>query len=215
MRHCSFRSSVLDLGAGSGALLARLRDVGFNDLSAIDSDPKQFGLQGVEPHPIDLNSDFAQAVGQRVKVVTAIEIIEHIDSPRHFLRQTYEIIEPEGYLLLSTPNVANWRGRLEFLLTGRLRYFDREQYLQMHHVSPLTDVQVRLMLEEIGFDLVDSTTAGDFSGLLQRVALAPLSLAFRLVFGPRAWGDVTIYLLRKPIRPVAATRLPSSNPGRP
>jgi len=82
------------------------------------------------------------------------------------------------YLLLTTPNIANWVGRLTFLLTGEIRWFDETQYRFMQHISPITDTQMRLMLDELGFRLVT----------------APISFTFRAIFGRRVWGDCTIYL---------------------
>ena len=98
------------------------------------------------------------------------------------------------YLLLTTPNIANWVGRLTFLLTGEIRWFDETQYRFMQHISPITDTQMRLMLDELGYRLVESSSAGSFYGPLKRLVTAPISLTFRAIFGQRVWGDCNIYL---------------------
>ena len=190
------RSGVLDLAAGSGAFLQRLRDLGFADLHAVEIGGG-FSLDGVAPCPVDLNTDFAKAIDRRFSVITATEIIEHLDSPRHFLGQVRELLEPGGYLLVSTPNVSSWLGRIQFLMSGDLRYFDRHQYDYQRHVSPMTHTHMELMLGELGFDLLQYTTAGEYYGPLKRVATAPLHLPLRLFCGPRVYGDVGIYLATK------------------
>ena len=207
LRHNPSRSSVLDLASGSGAMLARLHDAGFTDLHAVDLNVEQFQLQGIMPLRIDLMSEFCQQFDRRFGLITAVEIIEHLESPHHFLRQVWTLLQEGGYLLLTTPNVSNWVGRIKFLLTGDIRWFDEAQYHQIHHISPITDVQMRLMLNEVGFRLVDSTSAGDFFGPVKRLVTLPVSLLFRAIFGRKAWGDANIYLAVKPGVSPAGNRL--------
>jgi 2-polyprenyl-3-methyl-5-hydroxy-6-metoxy-1,4-benzoquinol methylase len=189
--------AVLDLASGSGAMLARLRDGGFGDLTAVELDAKKFGLDGVEPRAVDLNGDFSKELGRKFSLITAIEIIEHLDSPRHFLQQCRELLEDSGTLLVTTPNIAEWMGRLKFLLTGTLRYFDEGQYRYNHHVSPLPEVQLRNLVAEVGLKIVASRTAGNFNGVLKMACLAPVWLPFRFLGGGNAMGDVNLYALRR------------------
>ena len=191
------RCAVLDLAAGTGALLARLRDIGFADLSAVELELPVFQLSGVTPAAIDLNSDFSASYQRRFGLLTAVEIMEHLDSPRHFLRQIWNLLEPGGYLVVSTPNVVQWVSRIWFLLRGELRYFRESDYHHQRHISPVNPTHIRLILKEIGFDIVECRTAGSFYGPLKRWATAPIAGFFRLIQGPLATGDVVIYLARK------------------
>jgi SAM-dependent methyltransferase len=197
-RHGIKNGPVLDVASGSGAMLARLRDTGFTGLHAIELDREKFHLKGVDPRPLDLNHDFAPAfAGQRFNLITAIEIIEHLDNPRHFLRQLRQLLSDGGHLLLSTPNIANVVGRLKFLLRGEVRYFDEPQYNYNHHITPIPHTQMRLLLREVGYDLVDHMTAGSFDGLLKRVVFAPLRTCFRLLTRGAIDGEVNLYLARR------------------
>lgn len=190
------RGSVLDLAAGTGALLARLRDAGCDDLSAVELDIPVFGLDGVRPVAIDLNSSFSSAFSRSFGLVTAVEIIEHLDSPRHFLAEIWKLLEPGGHLILSTPNISHWVGRLWFLLHGEMRYFKERDYHHQRHISPVNHTHMRLMLNEIGFRVVDFATAGSFYGPVKRLVTAPAAAAFRLL-GPTTDGDTIIYLAQK------------------
>ncbi|MDP9174621.1 MAG: class I SAM-dependent methyltransferase [Planctomycetota bacterium] len=189
------RGPVLDLGSGSGALLARLGDEGFTDLNAVELNAQKFGLAGVVPIAIDLNSRFAASFSRRFSLITCVEIIEHLDSPRNFLTEVRELLADDGLLLLTTPNVADWMGRIRFLLTGTLRYFDDAQYRFNHHVSPLPNVQLRHLLDEIGLRIITTKTAGTFFGPLKMALLAPFWLPFRLFAGDSVMGDVNLYAL--------------------
>lgn len=197
LRHQIPQTGVLDLASGSGALLARLHDNGFDDLHAIELAREVFALKDITPHYLNLNSDFALQMNRRFNVVTAIEIIEHLENPRHFLRQIRLLLEDRGFLLVSTPNISHWLGRIKFALTGDHRMFEASQYHLMRHITPITDTQMRLMLKEIGFDLVDVVSVGSYAGPLRRVTLLPASFLFWLLFGKKVLGDVTIYLTRK------------------
>lgn len=199
-RYCQPSGSVLDLAAGSGAWLARLSDAGFKDLTAADLNVHIFKFKDFDVRSIDLNSQFAGKFTERFNVVTALEIIEHLWSPCDFLRQVHALLKEDGYLLVTTPNTSHWVGRLHFLLRGEHRWFRQVDYTKRRHITPITDLNMRLMLHEIGFKLVEHTTAGSYFGPLQKLTTAPVSLAFRLLFGRNTSGDVNIYLASK-VRP--------------
>jgi 2-polyprenyl-3-methyl-5-hydroxy-6-metoxy-1,4-benzoquinol methylase len=196
-KNVSTKGSVLDLAAGTGAFLARLRQHGFTDLSAAELDLDAFRFPAVSPISVDLNSDFSDEFHETFKLVTAIEIIEHLDSPRHFLKQIWNLLEPNGHLLVSTPNIAHWVGRLRFVTRGEHRYFKESDYHQQRHISPISDLHMRLMLKEIGFELVERATAGSFYGPLKHAVAAPAALLSRIFFGPLSSGDVCMYLAGK------------------
>jgi SAM-dependent methyltransferase len=193
-KHVIDRPAVLDLASGSGAFLARLKDHGFADLDAVEIDRAAFQFPGVEPRHVDLNAPFSEAVPRRYGVVSALEIMEHLDCPRHFLRQARSLLTPGGHLLISTPNIANWTGRLRFLLSGEHRQFQSHDYNYQRHISPTTDVQLRLMFQEIGLRLVDWTVAGTFFGPLKEAMLSPITGLAKLMWGKIGVNDVRIYI---------------------
>ena len=196
-RHADPGAGVVDLGSGSGAFLARLEDAGFRDLHAVEVDTPRFQHDGVDPIALDLDEDFADRLGRRYHLAIAMEIIEHLESLTRFLRQAYQLLEDDGLLLVSTPNLASWIGRLKFLLQGELLFFGPELYESTGHRSPLPDSVLRILLAEEGFTVVESTTAGDFAGPLQKVVVAPARLLFRALFGSRVVGDTLVIVARK------------------
>lgn len=197
LTHVQRRGAAIDLAAGTGAWLARLMDAGFVNPRAVELNAEWFELIGVEPCRLDLNTDFADQLGGRFDVVTAIEILEHLDSPRRFLYQARKLLNDGGHLLLSTPNIAHWRGRLTFLRSGEHRYFGEDEYHTQRHISPMTDLHMRLMFREVGLQVVQHRTVGSYFGPLRKLVSLPLSLPFRLFCGPHTQGDVSIYLTVK------------------
>jgi SAM-dependent methyltransferase len=197
LKHVTAREGVLDCGAREGSLLSRLRDAGFVDLNAIDLDVSLMKLPEVPVRRIDLNGPFANSYKRKFKLITCTDVIEHLDSPRDFLKQAHELLDDDGFLCVSLPNIAHWIGRVKFLLKGEHWGFGERNYRHQRHISPMTYDAMRLTMAECGLRLVGSVTTGSFAGPLQKVVLAPVAAGFRLMGGATALGETAIYLAAK------------------
>ncbi len=126
---------VLDLGGGTGAWTDRLARSGFGEVVALDLNPSVFAgssqfICG------DLNQDFAFLMpGRKFRLITAIEVIEHLENPAHFLRQCALLLDPDGWLVLTTPNIESMPSRIKFLVQGRIRHFDANG--DPTHITPI------------------------------------------------------------------------------
>jgi 2-polyprenyl-3-methyl-5-hydroxy-6-metoxy-1,4-benzoquinol methylase len=192
-----YNCGVLDLGAGSGALLLRLRDEGFDDLCAADLAADYFGLRDTPFVRIDLNGNFVSEFDRRFNIVCMSEVIEHLDSPREALSQARKLLEEDGYLVLTVPNVGFWEGRLKFLWKGELWGFGEQNYRSIRHISPMTIGLLKLTLREIGFRVVHYGVAGSFATVLRRVLLAPLWLPIRALGGADVMGECVVIIAQK------------------
>ncbi len=197
LRHAGPSKGVLDLGARSGALLARLKDNGFSDLNAIDLDRHLFDLDDVELRIFDLNHDFSSIFDRKFHLITCSEVLEHLDSIRAFARCAHAMLEDDGFLLITVPNIANWRGRIKFMLYGEHWGFGRKHHINARHISPTTFEEITTTFEELGFRLVADTTAGDFDGPVKKAVNFPLRAALRVIGGRRCEGDCAIYLFAR------------------
>lgn len=195
-RHLEPCTGVLDLAAGSGAWLARLRDAGFQDLHAVEINRESFHLADVQVRAHDLNEPFSQQFQRDFQLITALEIMEHLDSPRHFAREVRALLADGGHALFTVPNIGHWAGRLRFLRRGEHIYFEEADYTQ-RHISPVTDLHMRILFREMGFRLIDSTTAGSSEGKLKAFCVAPIALLFRWLIGRHTSGEVSVYLVAK------------------
>lgn len=142
-------SEVLELGAGSGAMSLRLADLGYRP-TAVDVVAENF-LAGDHARFVraDLNGDFATGLGPFPGVM-ALEIIEHLENPRHFLRQVRACLEPGGHLVLSTPNLSNPLSRVRFMIDGTYQWFDDRNYETSGHITPLSPWQLSHCFEDCG-----------------------------------------------------------------
>jgi 2-polyprenyl-3-methyl-5-hydroxy-6-metoxy-1,4-benzoquinol methylase len=151
-------------------MAARLQSLGCA-VVAVDRDSK--GFEANVPHvSLDFDqADFASQIGAAsFDLITAIEVIEHVESAIGFLRNVGQLLAPRGVAVLTTPNVDSLPARSKFLLTGKIRTMD--EHGEPTHISPV------------------------FFDLLQRQFLprAGLRLREHLVFPPNGYQ-----LTRKPI----------------
>jgi len=138
--------SWLDIGCGTGDLLRRIR---------AEWEPGR--LVGVDPLPwlasdladeVEFHQAGAEQIGSLSPVdrVMLIETIEHLEAPWTVLRAAANLVAPGGRIVVSTPNVANLRHRIELALKGQLTNF-RPGY-EPHLTPALPHVTSRILEEE-------------------------------------------------------------------
>jgi SAM-dependent methyltransferase len=141
-----------DLGAGEGALTAKLRAAGF-DVVPVDRCASRWRLPGT-PIEVDLNERFAERLGNLFDAVVAVEVVEHLENPFGFVRECADVLKPDGILILTTPNVESLASRLIFLWNGRLRTFSPDEAVSSHHRMPVFSWMLGMALEEAHLTLL-------------------------------------------------------------
>ena len=151
---------VLDIGAGQGALSARLKDAGAR-VSACDVVPEQFDVPGVEFRAVtsDGRLPFDDA---SFDAALAIEVLEHIDGHDRFFAEVARVLRPGGMVMFTTPNILSFKSRLRFLFTGffysfgPLEPFTRDPVSQ--HIAPFSVNRYEWMLSQHGMQLAGLET---------------------------------------------------------
>lgn len=194
--HVDRASRILDLGAFSGALVARLRASGYTHISAADL-ANHLTEEVSDFTACDFNEEFSASIPARgFDCVIACEVIEHLDDPRAFLRECRKLLKEGGHLVVSTPNIAFFEGRIKFALTGDLWGFGAKNYRNQRHISPIQAGQLSMMLSECGFECVQVTTGGSFATTLRKVLTAPIWVPMRLALGPSVLGETLLFVAR-------------------
>lgn len=117
--------TVLDVGCASGYLgdlLMRDGNIMYGvdgNRSAIEKAKGRYE----EALCIDLNEPAHFFNDTRFDVIVFADVLEHLLDPESILRYCTGLLKPNGRIIVSLPNVALWRIRLQ-LLCGRFQYTD-------------------------------------------------------------------------------------------
>ena len=190
-------AKVFDLAAGQGALSARLSDAGYS-VTACDYVQENFAAAdfGVKFMQLDLNKDFSNNFEGSADILCAVEIIEHIENPRHFLRECKKLLSDNGKLVITTPNIDSARSKIDFVLEGTFHMFRDSSYRSSGHITPISNWQLEKMIEETGMRVIKHNTYGreDYSFNERPKAFLAQQLIKKL--GRKyPWGDGAIHVL--------------------
>lgn len=149
---CPAGSTILDMGAGQGALSLRLADLGYK-VKAIDSNLEDFKASGDafeyelvdfdEPGALD---EFVANNESAFDAVLGIEVIEHLENPWAYVRSLSRLAKPGALVVVSTPHTTSWLTRIYFLRTGRFLGF-QEENLSYGHINPLAPFELALIMK--------------------------------------------------------------------
>ncbi len=142
---------MADIGAGRGELTDRIAPHA-NKILMLDDYEEPNRPKNADFVKADLN-DFWNVPDNSVDVAFSLEVIEHIENPRHFIREIKRIMKRGGYGFVSTPNNLNFFSRLNFFLKNEHRFFKDFSYPA--HISVVTTVDFRRILNENGLEFVD------------------------------------------------------------
>jgi SAM-dependent methyltransferase len=196
-RFCGRDHLILELGAYKGAMIDRLRDNGYIRIMAADLE-NHLEITDVPHLKCDFNTEFSSGFGEkRVDCIIASEVIEHLDDPRAFLRQCRNLLADTGIIIITTPNIGFFEGRVKFFLRGELWGYGAKNYLSMRHISPISIEQFPLMLQESGLATLDIFTAASTATRWRKLITSPIWMPMRLALGPFVLGETVICVGKK------------------
>jgi len=177
--------SVLDIGCATGTLLAFLRNRGWN-VKGVEISPaaeyarnvRQLDVQNIPLEEIAFPSG-------SFNVVLASHLIEHLNDPFSFLKETHRILKDGGQIFITTPNIS---GLQAYLYGGRWRsaIFD--------HLYLFSARTLKKMLKKAGFKFEKVSTWG---GIAAGLAPAWIKKGADFLAKRLGFGDVMIMRAKK------------------
>lgn len=157
---------VLDLGCGDGTVGAALMSLG-HEVVGVDLDE----APGVRDRlagfvKADLDQGLPSTVGDGFDAVVAADVFEHLRQPEELLVRLHEVVDPEGVIVTSIPNIAHWYPRVRVLL-GRFDY-DRRGILDRTHLRFFTRRSFERMARSTGWEIERLEWTGLPLGIVER-----------------------------------------------
>lgn len=124
-------AALFEIGCGNGVNARRMSALGYQVTATDASESAVAAARTVPGAPVFATASVYDRLAERFglfDVVIALEVIEHLYSPRALVDAACALLKPGGYALISTP----YHGWLKNVLIAGLGRFDA-------HVSPLWD----------------------------------------------------------------------------
>lgn len=149
----------LDIGCGRGDLARAVLEM--------DPEAEVTTVDAIDWLPLDLRTRVTHLLAPAeealdrlppVDRVTMVEVLEHLEAPWTVLRKAARLVAPSGLLVVSTPNIATLRHRLELAAHGTLTSFRPDH---PPHLTPALPHVIERILCDEGLTVVTSYAGHD------------------------------------------------------
>ncbi len=145
---------VLEIGCATGTMSKRLAQNGCEVIGIeIDEDSAKIAKNYCR----DVLTCDVETIGHLpysdFDFILLLDVLEHLRSPLESLINLKAYLKKGGYIIVSIPNVANWRVRWD-LLFGRFEYTEYG-ILDRTHLRFFNENSARELLRDAGFDIAE------------------------------------------------------------
>lgn len=191
---------VLELGCGPGSITRVLNEHAQCTITAIEISAEAARCAApwcdhIHVASLDAPDWTALLAGQRFDVVVFADVLEHLRNPTHTLQQALDLLQPDGYVVISLPNVAH-NGLMAALLRQSFPYRETG-LLDDTHLRFFARSNLPGLLADAGLCL---STCVDVRGAPQHTEFAPfwfqLTEAQRNMLQANPEGDVYQFVIK-------------------
>ena len=111
------RKKILDIGCGDGSFIIRFKK--YCEVFGVDISRRAIKIAkeaGIDAYKVDVSCEKLPFEDEYFDIVYIGEVIEHLINPDFAINEAARVIKSNGFLVLSTPNLACWLNRLLLLL---------------------------------------------------------------------------------------------------
>lgn len=182
---------LVDVGCGVGRLHAYVRPR-FSRYVGVDVVQYEDFPEDAEFCRLDLDSGRLPLPDGTADVVAAIEVIEHLENPRDFVRKLVRLAAPGGWVIVTTPNQLSFLSILSLIVRHRFLAFQDVHYPT--HLTALLEVDLRRICGECGLERIGIEYSRD-----SRIPLTALHCPRILSqLSPRGLSENILAIGRKP-----------------
>jgi 2-polyprenyl-3-methyl-5-hydroxy-6-metoxy-1,4-benzoquinol methylase len=142
-----FGDCLVDVGCGAGNLYPYVRDR-FQRYVGVDAVRYEGFPPVAEFVQVDLDCAESPLPEGHADVVAAVEVIEHLENPRAFMRKLVQLARPGGTVLVTTPNQLSLLSLLTVAVKGRFNAFQDVHYPA--HLTALLPIDLIRIAGECG-----------------------------------------------------------------
>ncbi len=191
----SHETPILDIGCGTGAWLERLANLGFCHLHGVDRDLKQFKTNKATCSSANLDFDNLGLEDKKFGLISAIEVVEHLENPGRLFYHVAKHLGEGGYFLVTTPNIHSVGCRIRFLLTGNLKSFDSKG--DPTHIYPVLINSLHKILPRYSLEIVKEWGYPEKGSLVSRPSTQLISALLERLLPNEYPGDTLCLLIQK------------------
>jgi len=146
-----------DIGAGFGLFIEELNKIYNNEINIEAIEPSQDMADICREKGINVNENMLENLknnsSTKYDLLTAFELFEHLHDPYNFLKDCYELLNPDGFIYMTTLN--NHGFDIQVLWEKSNSVFPP------HHLNFFNPVSMERILNLSGFKNIEITTPGE------------------------------------------------------
>lgn len=148
---------LLDIGCSAGFFLKEAAAVGW-EANGLEYSPDTAAVAARIPglHIKTGTLDDANYEAKFFDVVTLWDVIEHVPDPVQMMQGVHRILQDDGLVAISTPNIDGLFPQLSYRIAKQLDYWPHPE--PPHHLLQFSGQTLGLLLARAGFEIVATET---------------------------------------------------------
>lgn len=138
---------ILDFGCGQGVFLANLPETFKKYGVEVNSEAVKHIKKNLPEIKIFENLSFFKRKFMKFKLITLFHVLEHLEEPKKILSQLVNLLEEDGFLILSTPNSRSFGLKVSGSFWFHL---DTPRHLAIFNLDNLTK-----LVKDLGLEIVN------------------------------------------------------------